>query len=130
MKNSYKFTVYIHTFDSPCIQLAISDGLLIGLYMFTCVSQWQELTVLPELQVHVSGSALPRGTVCHMRARVSLHRVVSRVSPVAAHEWWHQLSWARPVSWRQVCPLLRDSGHAKLHVWYKLVSLIDQPYYT
>lgn len=103
----------------------MNPNLLFKLFPFAhFVLQWQELTLLSELQIHVCRLHMSRGSVCNVWAGVSLLRTVSWVPPVPADEWRHRVSREGPVPRGQVCALLWDSGHAELYVWHQWVSCV------
>lgn len=78
--------------------------------------QRQELAVLPALPVHAGGQQVPRRTVRHLRAGVTLHGGVVRVSPERPHVRRHGLPGEGAVQEGEVHRVLRDAGAAELHV--------------
>ena len=96
---------------------SIIAGLWVVFIMFHC---WQQKTNCFDfrLQLHGFWGQMSVCQLCHLRREGSVHRDIGRLPSESSYARRNRVCGTWRVSWRSVCPVLRNSGPAIVHVWH------------
>ena len=81
---------------------------------------WQQKTNCFDfrLQLHGFWGQMSVCQLCHLRREGSVHRDIGRLPSESSYARRNRVCGTWRVSWRSVCPVLRNSGPAIVHVWH------------